>query len=257
MMWILLYITLVFFSANIDGRKTLKSESELEAMEESQDSNAKMSNRKHGPVEIPSPSRQPPELSLVSSEAAAVTTTYIRWGRTDCPSASGAKTVYFGYAAGQFYAHSGGGVGPICLPAPSSMELEYLEIQPGFQGAGYLYGAEYETNYFQALNDVHDCNVPCAVCEVNGRSSTMMIPGVLRCPSGWKKEYQGYLMTAHFNHASQTQYSCVDDEMKYFRGTRADNNGLLFYTIEIANHPSLCPPFACNGQELACVVCTK
>ena len=184
------------------------------------------------------------------------TTTYIRWGRIDCQSP--ATLVYSGYAAGQYYNQGGGGVGPICLPAPGSMELEYLVSQPQFQNAGLLYGAEYETDYMKPLSDLHNRNVPCALCEVAGKTSTIMIPGKLNCPStGWRREYQGYLMSNRHNHNSQTQYSCVDDKAEFFKGTQANDEGLLFYTIEIANHPSLCPPFECSGKELACVVCTK
>ena len=187
------------------------------------------------------------------------TTTYIRWGRKDCETITGTSLIYRGYAAGGWYNENGNGVGPICLPAPDFQPLEYNDfVQPGLQSlGGMLYGAEYQTNYFQHLSERNNYNIPCALCEVNGRTSTLMLPGLKSCPNGWTEEYHGYLMSNRYNYYSQTQYTCVDEHMKGLKGTKANNNGLLLYTIEIANHPSLCPPFDCSGKELSCAVCTK
>ena len=88
----------------------------------------------HSPAEEPTTSSYSSSNVYDSAGAAAGTTTYIRWGRTVCPDSS--KLVYFGYAAGTFFNTYGGGVGPICLPAPSSKKLECLEYQPGFQRLG-------------------------------------------------------------------------------------------------------------------------
>ena len=256
----------------IDGRKPLKSAHVSQDVFEEEIS-INREQKQHKPAEEPtvtqdivghphSPAEEPTTSSFSSSNvydsagAPAGTTTYIRWGRTVCPDSS--KLVYYGYAAGTFFTHAGGGVGPICLPAPSSKKLEYLEYQPGFQRTGLLYGAEYETGSIQTLSDLQDTNVPCALCQVDGRTSTLMIPGLLTCPSDWTKEYQGYLMSSHIVDAANNQYSCVDDEMTFFRGTKPNNDGMKFFTIEIENHPSLCPPFLeCDGRELSCVVCTK
>ena len=201
------------------------------------------------------------EMLSSSADAAPVgtgTTTYIRWGRKDCETKTGTSLIYHGYAAGSWYSHSGNGVGPICLPAPKSQPLEYNDyVQPGLQRMSLLYGAEYETQYFQHLSEKHNYNIPCALCEVNGRTTTLMLPGLKSCPNGWTEEYHGYLMSNAHNHASQTQYTCVDEHMKGLKGTQANDDGLLLYTIEIDNHPSLCPPFDGSGQELSCAVCTK
>ena len=151
----------------------------------------------------------------------------------------------------------GGGVGPICLPDPTSMALQYLNTEPGFQSEALIYGAEYEANYFTPLKNVHNTKVPCAVCEVAGRSATVKIPGVLQCPAGWRVEYKGYLMTSHKTQLSQSDFSCVDEDAKSLADTFPSNNGHLFYAIEIDKWPGLCPPFECEGKELSCVVCTK
>ena len=128
---------------------------------------------------------------MLSSSADATTpvgtgtTTYIRWGRNNCKTITGTSLIYHGYAAGSFYSHTGSGVGPICLPAPESQSLEYNDfVQPGLQGLSLLYGAEYETHYFQHLSQKHNYNIPCALCEVNGRTSTLMLPGLKSCPIG-------------------------------------------------------------------------
>ena len=36
-------------------------------------------------------------------------------------------------------------------------------------------------------------------------------------------------MSNYFNRNSQTQYSCVDEDAKYYKGNKANDDGLLFY----------------------------
>ena len=186
--------------------------------------------------------------------------TYVRWGNSTCPTDKGTQLVYSGYAAGQSYNHEGGGVGPICLVGHE--DIEYLQSQPGIQGLAIIYGAEYQTSPTGPLNHVDDRNVPCSVCYTANRPAVLMIPGKYTCPTGWNTEYYGYLMTGRYSaspdsYKSQSLYSCVDAGLEVIPGTGADNNGLFFFNVEIASHPSLCPPYDCSGEELTCVVCSK
>ena len=42
--------------------------------------------------------------------------TYIRWGKSSCPSVQGTEMVYTGIAAATFYTQSGGGANYLCMP---------------------------------------------------------------------------------------------------------------------------------------------
>ena len=181
--------------------------------------------------------------------------TYVRWGNSTCPTDKGTQLVYSGYAAGQYYSHVGGAVGPICLVK----DLEHLQFQSGLQGQAYIYGAEYITHSNSPLNHVHNRNVPCSVCYTANRPAVLMIPGKYTCPTGWNTEYYGYLMTGHYIHKSQSLYSCMDAGLEMFPGSGLNNPGLYFFTVEIDSYyiTDLCASNDCLGKELTCVVCSK
>ena len=84
-----------------------------------------------------------------------------------------------------------------------------------------------------------------------------MIPAKINCPTGWTKEYQGYLMTQHFSHHN-TEFVCVDRNPESRVDGDASQNGALFYPVEGrcdgGNLP--CGPYI-DGAELSCVVCSK
>ena len=122
---------------------------------------------------------------------------------------------------------------------------------------GAIYGTEYEVNTFNPFtNNLHDHDAPCAVCYVRSRGSQLMMPARNDCPSGWTKEYHGYLMTAHYNHKSTRDYICVDREAEYVPGSQANQDGALLYLVQ-GNCGSLpCLPYV-DGRELTCAVCSK
>ncbi|CAH1229639.1 COL6A5 [Branchiostoma lanceolatum] len=132
---------------------------------------------------------------------------YIRWGRTTCPNDTDTSLIYDGIAGGTHFTHSGGGANYVCLPK----DPEWGVFTDGNQGTAYMTGAEYQlangNNPFQGAS-LNDHDVPCAVCHVASRGSKLMIPARLSCPSGWTREYKGYLMTAYNRkaqpHASRT-----------------------------------------------------
>ena len=41
-----------------------------------------------------------------------------------------------------------------------------------------------------------------------------MIPLHYECPSGWRREYYGYLMAASYAHKAATQYTCKDKSVE-------------------------------------------
>ena len=186
-------------------------------------------------------------------------TTYIRWGRTVCPE-TGSDLVYSGYAGGSHYYHMGGAASMLCLPREPEWGSYSDKLDPA---TGYIYGAEYQDG--QDRNDAlfgrshYDQDVPCAVCNVNSRSSVIMIPGKKSCFPGWTFEYAGYLMTGRHNHGSHksaTDYYCVDEAPEDIHGGHVNHNGYLLYFVESRCGSLRCPPYV-DGRELVCVVCTK
>ena len=173
--------------------------------------------------------------------------TYIRWGNSTCP--YGADTIYSGVVAGSWYDHTGAAVDPLCLPP----NPKYLQYQSGYQAYASLYGAEYKTHSPSPLDHSVDRNVPCALCEVTGRTNKIMIPSHYECPNGWRREYYGYLMAGRHGHKAGTQYTCVDKSLEQIPGSGASTNGKLFYTVE-----AYCGHYIpCGDKEVTCVVCTK
>ena len=154
---------------------------------------------------------------------------YIRWGHDTCPTHTGAWLVYSGRVGGSFYNHRGGGADPQCL-TPRYLQHNYRGAA-GPQQYAFMFGAEYQgTNPLRSSSA--DKDVPCAVCYVPSRSALLMQPGRTSCPSGWVKEYSGYLMSEHYNH-HQSTFSCVDSYLKSLPYSSNNHNGFLFYPVEV------------------------
>ena len=183
---------------------------------------------------------------------------YTRWGKSTCR--SGVNQVYAGRTGSSFSDHRGGGANYICMPN----DPEYSSYISGVQGYSSVYGTEYEaptvtsgTEYeaptVTSGRDQH--NAPCAVCDVPNKSRVLMIPAKLTCPSGWTREYNGYLMTENSIH-KRTMYTCVDHIMESVPGSENHTNGSHFYHTEAHCNGVACPPYN-NYKELTCVVCSK
>ena len=174
---------------------------------------------------------------------------YVRWGHNSCPG-GGAQLVYAGRAGGAKWNQQGGGGNPQCLP----LDPNFYKTVSGAQSYGYMYGAEYQYTNNLRTNS-HDIDVPCAVCYVPTRNVLYMIPAKYTCPSGWTREYFGYLMSEKNDH-HRSQFSCVDHSLKAVTGSSQNHDGFLFYTVEGVCGSLPCPPYNRN-KELSCAVCTK
>ena len=118
---------------------------------------------------------------------------YVRWGRTTCP--SGAELVYYGRMGASDHTHEGGGGNFICMPEE---DPEYINYAPGVRGYSYVFGTEYwATANAAPFQSLHNHNAPCSLCFVPSKGTVAMIPAKISCPSGWRKEYAGYLMTSY------------------------------------------------------------
>ena len=175
--------------------------------------------------------------------ADTVGTTYIRWGHDNCPNS--ADIVYSGKVAGASHADKGGGSSAQCL----SSDPEYVNSTNISQKKAYMYGAQYDSGH-----SAYNQDIPCAVCYAN-RSTVHMIPAKFTCPSGWTKEYHGYLMTS-LGYQPKVEYMCVDKTFKgAIRRSKIDK-GLLLYPVEVKCQSLPCPPFNAT-MDMMCVLCTK
>jgi len=160
-----------------------------------------------------------------------------------------------GAMGGGHYTHTGGGTNYVCL----TNNPVYDKYQRGWQNAAAIYGTEYETSFPGfSRGSLQDHDAPCAVCYVRSRGSEVMIPGTNKCPSGWTREYYGYLMTSHHSHAHPSEFVCVDVDAEVAPGSHSDANGALLYVVQgNCGYASLpCKPYI-HGYELTCAVCTK
>ena len=176
--------------------------------------------------------------------------TYTRWGNSTCP--YGADIIYSGVVAGSHYNHYGAAVDPLCIP--KTLSQQYLETNSGYQGYIEIYGAGYILSGPLAHSDGR--YAPCALCQVNGHTDKIMIPSRYECPSGWRREYYGYLMAGHYTHKSATQFTCVDKSVEQVPGSGINGIGYCFYTVE-ARYECRANFLQCSPSELTCVVCTK
>ena len=87
--------------------------------------------------------------------------TYIRWGKSSCPNATGTQLIYAGRAGGSSFATQGGGAEKLCLP----LDPDYIDVPQSTSAFRFstLLGAEYQT-YNGPQNNLQNHNVPCAVC---------------------------------------------------------------------------------------------
>ena len=179
--------------------------------------------------------------------------TYIRWGRTTCPSTQDTQLVYSGRAGGTRFEQKGGAANYLCLPD----DPDYLQYRPGTQGDSYITGVEYLFPRHPSLTDVGHDNAPCAVCYVASRCVVLMIPAKIHCPSNWTLEYDGYLASANYNQGGRTMYECVDKTPESVPGLNSwSKPNAFFYLVEPNCNGLSCPPYDA-GKELTCAVCTR
>ena len=179
-------------------------------------------------------------------------TVYVRWGHDKCPST--AQLVYSGRVGGSHYSHSGGGSNPQSLPLDPKFLKSVSENHKTL-----MYGAEYQTwtHSNSHVRGHNELDVPRAVCHVSNRTAVYMVPAKYTCPTGWTREYYGYLMAERYISGHyRSQFTCVDTAFKSVPGSSANLDGLLFYFVEGRCGSLPCPPYD-NTKELSCAVCTK
>lgn len=190
--------------------------------------------------------------------ASGVGATYVRWGKTECPSVDRTVKIYDGFAAGGNSQEHGGGSEVLCVPS----EPRYAN-HTGQGGSAALYSASYDIPKEQSIvlfgKELNDYDVPCVVCQSIGRPVSLRIPVQTDCYSGWITEYRGYLLTANEYAKKSSDFVCVDSDADVVPGTQGSDNSRSFLsTVGVActSVAPWCPPYV-HEREIPCVMCTK
>ncbi|XP_070566059.1 uncharacterized protein [Ptychodera flava] len=179
---------------------------------------------------------------------------YTRGGHSSCPGIT--TLVYKGIMAGSYYTHAGNGGNYLCLPEVAKYD-DSVVVAGHQSDRGYIYPVEYRMSS-GPLSSKRFHDVPCAVCLQEHRSNYILYPARDDCPSGWTREYYGYLMSSASSHTT-SEYVCVDKSGGVLAGTSAAVDEALLYPVEsvcLAGSGLPCAPYV-NGYELSCAVCSK
>ena len=145
-------------------------------------------------------------------------------------------------------------------------EPQWENVNPGHQGStGSIWGTSYAlvTGATQVFSYANNGGIslkmkpaPCAVCDVPGRTRSIMIPARKDCPSGWTREYSGYL-AGELQNAERRRSTaiCVDEAPETTTGTDEDYESVL-HPVEARCGTLPCTTYT-DGNELTCVVCSK
>ena len=179
--------------------------------------------------------------------------TYIRWGRTTCPSGNNTTLVYSGRAGGSPLTQKGGAANYLCMPD----DPDHLQYNSGTQSLSYITGVEYFYGHaFPSLSAVNYHNVPCALCYVSTRSVVVMIPAKTHCPTNWTLEYIGYLMSERYD-LGPTMYECVDKNPELVPGSSGHSLPTAYFQlVEPYCNGLSCSPYDAQ-KELTCALCTR
>lgn len=185
--------------------------------------------------------------TVVGSRPAII---YTRWGQSTCP--SNTTLVYAGISGGSNYQHGGSGSNLLCL----SLSPTWNDFNDNDQNGALVYGAEYETSGYgiSSLASLHDREIPCAVCMRERANVSFMLPGSSVCPSGFTREYPGYLMATHYTQ-TKSEFVCLDQGATSI-GNPTNLNGALLLPTEAECGSLPCLPYVQN-RELTCSVCSK
>lgn len=169
---------------------------------------------------------------------------YTRWGSNACPQADGTELVYSGKVAGSL-----NGTNYMCMPD----DADYFPNHT--QGSLTMNAVEF-SNHPSVENN---CYATCAVCYTSTRSTVMMIPAKLQCPTNWTSEYKGYLMTDMSYHS---QHVCANESLMCIETSYIHHNNnyeLYFLYVDCSSRDSdgfNCPSYS-SQQAITCVVCSR
>ena len=112
------------------------------------------------------------------------------------------------------------------------MEPKYeLPHVPGV--CGHAYNHWHSVGYSTPIGGTHTSLAACCVCQVNNRSTVIMIPAKANCPATWNREYNGYLMTEYFGTGNaRYMYECIDTQKGTIVGYQNGQHAMLLNHVE-------------------------
>ncbi|GBO14000.1 hypothetical protein AVEN_44207-1, partial [Araneus ventricosus] len=174
---------------------------------------------------------------------------YTHWGTDTCPTDS---TLVFGGIMSTTDRSSIGSSQYTCLPKdkqyPSGKtDDEEIEDYPQVQQVAFISRKKGADNKLKTIK--------CASCRVPGKSTTTMLTAKTDCPSGWKKQYQGTLISTDYQQV-RGELVCLDTSQS-FEQVSSDSEDLTVVT-EVSPK---CGSYPCSGgvsvnTALPCVVCS-
>ena len=126
----------------------------------------------------------------------------------------------------------------------------------------YIYGVQFQisqSNLFNAQPG-SQYDVYCSVCKMHGKSSVVMVPARITCPTvdgrAWKLLYRGFLMSQK-QILKRTEYICVDQKPDLQKSEFSREIGYLsFVETRCASNDLPCREKKYfENLELSCVVC--
>ena len=179
---------------------------------------------------------------------------YIHWGRSDCPSSS--KQIYTGYSVGAAILTTGGGANPLCV-----VQSPVYGQHSGIQNTGSsVVGAIYGTSGYgiRQLAKLHGQTIPCTLCLAVNRSIAFYYPGQSNCPSRFELAYSGYMFAALYSQ-QKSNWLCISQQAKGISG-KSNFKQAVWYPTEIH-----CSGMTCGSsegsyignRELTCAVCVS
>ena len=179
--------------------------------------------------------------------------------------------IYFpGTIGGDYHNDEGGGSNFLCLPHDPEyskhvqVETEDKRARARISGVEFEYIEDFKKLFTlpkkkTGLENDHPTAL-CSVCQTHAKLNVLMIPARIHCPSGWTREYQGYLMATQ-QYMKRTEYICVDHKPDISKGAGQWNKGGLLHFVETS-----CGVLECHKRvkgkyrenwEVTCVVCSR
>ncbi|XP_065193209.1 uncharacterized protein LOC135824402 [Sycon ciliatum] len=152
-------------------------------------------------------------------------------------------------------------VGKIRLSVGGTNDLEngalftHWESSTCNEGSHLAYSGFTPSKSIPAFHSQNDNTPVCALRQSSGRSAQFMFPAHLTCPDGWTKEYDGYLMTAKYDH-QRTEYICMDKQPEVMEDTSKNVNGALLYFVDTNSRAHVPNAYVCE-KELTCSACSS
>ncbi|XP_048577314.1 uncharacterized protein LOC116619038 isoform X1 [Nematostella vectensis] len=199
-------------------------------------------------------------------------TVFVRWGKPHCNVYNRAQTtiIYTGRVASPHHTESGGGANYMCLPDkafytnPANISrvdraflypVKYGPVQKAYQKYPdhilAIMSPEERKKHSEPLDNK---DVPCAMCQIDGATSSIMIPAHNICPPMWKKQYHGYLLSQKHN-AEKTEYICVDIEAEGVASSQDHPGASYLHLSEFKCTSGSCFGSYRTNEALTCVVC--